>query len=261
MRKKPMPLAMIAVGLLGIAVGVMAVLVFRPALFGDPVSVAMLRETLRANPEIILEALQVLQDRRDGAARVQQSAAIAANRDALLRDENAAVGGNPQGDVTVVEFFDYRCSYCRQSMATLRALLKADPQVRLVYKEFPILGPQSLTAARVAVAARKDPRYEALHGALMTAPSPLDEEQALRIAATLGMDRIALAEAMKAAEVEDILKANHTLARSLGINGTPAFVIGETLVPGVASLDDLRRLVGDARARGGDRATGKSGGS
>lgn len=256
MRNKPVTLAMVA----GIAVGVFAVLVFRPALFGSPVDVAMVRETLRAHPEIILEALQVLQDRRDGAGRVQQSAAIAANREALFRDKNSFVGGNPQGDVSVVEFFDYRCPYCRQSMVTVRALIKADPQVRLVYKEFPILGAQSLTAARVAVAARNDPRYEALHDALMLAPSPLDEEQVLQIAATAGLDRAALAAAMRAPEVEEILKANHALARELGINGTPAFVVGETLVPGVASLDDLKRLVGEARARGGDRAAVQSGG-
>ena len=260
MHNKPGLLAMFTVGLLGIAVGVLAVWLFQPASFGGPGSPAMLRETLRANPEIILEALQVLQERRDGASQVQQSAAIKANSSALLEDAESFVGGNPQGDVTVVEFFDYRCPYCRQSLATLRALIKADPRVRLVYKEFPILGVQSLIAARIAVAARKDRRYEALHDALMQAPSPLDEEQALRLAAAAGFDQAALAETMKAPEVEAILQANHLLARDLGINGTPAFIVGETLMPGVASLEDLQRLVGQVRTRGGDRAGKSSGG-
>ena len=250
MRIKPVLLALLAAGLLGGALTFGAILLFRPILVSDPVSVALIRDTLRANPELVLEALQVLQDRRDATGRAQQSAAIAENREALVASPNDYVGGNPQGDVTVVEFFDYRCPYCRQAMATVREVIKADPQVRLVYKEFPILGPQSLIAAKIAVAARQDGRYEALHDALMQAPSPLSEDQALDIAAALGFERNALAEAIKAPEVEQILQANHALARTLGINGTPAFIIGQTLVPGVASLSDLKRLVAGLRAQG-----------
>lgn len=260
MLKKPALLAMAASGLLGVALTLCAILLFRPTLVGDPISVAVIRDTLRANPELVLEALQVLQDRRDSAGRAQQSAVIAANQDALVGSPNDFVGGNPRGDVTVVEFFDYRCPYCRQAMTTVQALIKGDPQVRLVYKEFPILGPQSLVAAKIAVAARQDARYEALHEALMQAPAPLSEDQALSLAASLGFDRAALAEAMTSPEVERILQANHVLARALGINGTPAFVVGQTLVPGVASLDDLKRLVADLRARGGDRGSVKIGG-
>lgn len=249
MRKKPVLLAMVASGLLGVAVTICAILLFRPTLVSDPISVALLRDTLRANPELVLEALQVLQDRRDAAGRAQQSAAIAENHDALVGSPNDFVGGNPQGDVSVVQFFDYRCPYCRQAMATVHELIAGDPQIRLVYKEFPILGPQSLSAAQIAVATRQDARYEALHDALMQAPSPLDEDQALHIAGSLGFDRVALAEAMKAPEVERILQATHALARTLGINGTPAFIVGQTLVPGVASLDDLKRLVAGQRAK------------
>jgi protein-disulfide isomerase len=260
MKNKPVLLAMIAVGLAGIAVGALAVLVFRPALLDDRIAEATVRETLRANPEIVLEALQALQTRRADAKLEQQRAAIATNRAALLDDPNSFVAGNPQGDVTVVEFFDYRCPYCRKSLVTVRDLLESDPNVRLVYKEFPILGPQSVIAARVAVAARKDPRYEALHDALMTAPSPLDEEASLQIAAKLGFDRNALAAAMKAPEIDAILKANHALAASLGIAGTPAFVVGDTLVPGAVPLADLKSLVAKVRARGGDRAFARSDG-
>lgn len=259
MNNKPFLLVLIAVGLLGIAVGIFSVVLFRPAVMSGSANVALLRETLRANPELVLEALQILQDRREGANRAEQRAAIIANRAALLEDAESVVGGNPQGDVTVVEFFDYRCPYCRQSMAATRALIKADPQVRFVYKEYPILGAPSLAAARVAVAARKDPRYESLHAALMLSP-PADEDQALRAAAVSGLDRAALAAAMTAPEIDDILKANHALARGLGITGTPAFIVGDTLVPGVASLEVLQKLVAETRARGGDRAIGRAGG-
>lgn len=256
MKIKPVLLAMIGVGLVGIAIGVIAVLLVR----GNSVDERLVRNTLRANPEIILEALQTLQDRRAAMGRSQQRDAVVANRAALLEDANSFVGGNPKGDVTIVEFFDYRCPYCRQSMAIVDELIKSDPGLRLVYKEYPVLGPQSLIAARLAVAARRDARYEALHAALMTAPSPLDEEQVLRIAADLGLDADKLASAMNEPEIEDILRANHALARQLGISGTPAFVIGDTVIPGLTPLADLKRIVADVRARGGDRALGRSGG-
>jgi protein-disulfide isomerase len=221
---------------------------------------ATVRAVLRANPEIILEALQIIQSRRADMSRAQQRAAIVASRELLLEDANSVVGGNPQGDVTVVEFFDYRCPYCRQTLATVRQLIKADPKVRVVYKEFPALGPESLTASRLAVAARNDPRYEALHAALMTAPSPLDENAVLQIASALGFDRTTMASAMAAPEIEDILQANHALARTLGLQGTPAFIVGDMLIPGVATLDELKRLVAQLRAKGGDDAIGKTDG-
>lgn len=254
MNNKPVLLAMVAVGLLGIAAGGFAVAVFGPSLFRDHITEAQVRNTLRANPEIVLEALQALQDRRTSAGQAQQRAAIAANRAALLEDANSFVAGNPDGDVTVVEFFDYRCPYCREATTTVRDLVKADPKIRLVYKEFPILGPESLAAARIAVAARTDPRYEALHDALMVAPSPLDEARALQIATGLGFDREVLAKTAKTPEIDAILKANHTLAASLGVNGTPAFVIGDRLALGFVSLDGLQKLVADARAKRSDQA-------
>ena len=253
MKNKPILLALIAVGLLGVAAGGFAVAVLGPTLSGGHVTEAEVRSILRNNPDMVLEALQALQERQKTAGLTQQRAAIATNRAALLQDANSFVAGNPKGDVTVVQFFDYRCPYCRQSMAVVRDLLKADPNIRLVYKEFPILGPQSLAASRIAVAARKDPRYERLHDALMLAPSPLGEDQALDIAAGIGLDRKALAEAAKSQEIDTILKANHTLAVTLGISGTPAFIVGDALVPGYISLGDLQKLVASARSRGGDR--------
>jgi protein-disulfide isomerase len=259
MKNKHALLAMIAIGLLAAVIGAMTMVLFGPAFFHGRATEAEVRHILRTNPDIILEALQALQESRKGAGQAQQRAAIVANRTALFEDPDSFVAGNPDGDVTVVEFFDYRCPYCRQSLAVVRDLLKSDPKVRLVYKEFPILGPESLAAARIAVAARKDPRYDALHDALMVAPSPLDDEQALQIAAGLGFDRTALAEAAKATEIDTILKANHTLAVTLGINGTPVFIVGNTLVPGYVSLQALQQLVAELRRRGGDKAVASGG--
>jgi protein-disulfide isomerase len=244
--------AVITVGLLGIVAGGFVTAVLGPSVLRGRVTESEIRDVLRKNPDIVLDALRLLEN------RAQRRAAIVANRPALLEDTNSVVAGNPQGDVTVVEFFDYRCPYCRQAMTTVRELVKSDPKIRLVYKEFPILGPESQAAARVAIAARKDPRYEALHDALMVAPSPLGEEQALQIAAKLGFDPDTLAAASKAPEVDQIIRANHVLGFSLGIEGTPAFVIGDVLVPGVASLDELKKLVANVRARGGDQVLDKA---
>lgn len=259
MNNKPALLAMIAVGLLGAVLGAMTMVLFGPAFFHGRATEAEVRHILRTNPDIVLEALQALQDSRSRAGQAQQRAAVVANRAALVEDPDSFVAGNPDGDVTVVEFFDYRCPYCRQSIPVVRDLLKSDPKLRLVYKEFPILGPESLAAARIAVAARKDPRYEALHDALMVAPSPLDDEQALQIATGLGFDRDALAAAAKAPQIDTILKANHTLAVTLGIKGTPAFIVGDTLVPGYVSLQGLQQLVAELRRRGGDKAVASGG--
>lgn len=260
MKKNTVLLMIFAAGLLGAAMGGFAVALFQPSFLAGSANEAAVRAVLRANPEIILEALQVMQSRRAALSRQQQRETIVANRALLLEDVNSAVGGNPQGDVTVVEFFDYRCPYCRTTMATLQQLIKSDPKLRVVYKEFPVLGAESLTASRLAVAARRDPRYEALHAALMTAPSPLDENAVLQIASDLGFDRAAMASAMKAPEIEDILQANHAVARALGLQGTPAFIIGDVLVPGVATLEEFKQLIAQARAKGGDAAIGKTDG-
>lgn len=260
MKTRTALLAMLGAGLLGIVVGGLAVTVIRPDFVARPATEAMVRETLQTNPEAVLGALRTWQTRRAEEGRSQQRDAILSSRSQLLEDANSPVLGNPNGDVTMVVFFDYRCPYCRQASSTVQAMVRSDPKLRLIYKEFPILGPQSVVAARLAVAARKDPRYAALHDALMTAPGPLSEETVLQIAADLGLDRAVLAEAMKAPEVEDILRANYAVARTLGIQGTPVFIIGDTLAPGVISLDDMKKLVARARANGGDQMIGKASG-
>ena len=209
---------------------------------------AAVAEALRTNPEIVVEALQAMQSRQGQMEQMRAKQAVVANRAALEQDGNSAVGGNPRGDVTLVEFSDYRCPYCREALAIVNALIKSDPNLRVVYKEFPILGPESMMAARAAVAARSSSYYAAFHEALMTAPSPLNEEAVLKIAGSVGINVSALQLELRSPDIDHILAANHALAQEIGINGTPAFVIGDTLLPGVVSLAELQQLVANQRA-------------
>ena len=239
----------------GIAVALLLIVLLWPTpRQGDPFAdkarmSAAVSEALRANPEMVVEALQAMQQRQGQMEQMRASQALAANRALLERDVNSPVGGNRDGDVTLVEFFDYRCPYCRQAQAAVNELLKADANVRLVYKEFPILGPESMIAARAAVAARSSSFYPAFHDALMTAPSPLTEESVLKIAGAVGINVSALQVEMRRPEIDQIIAANHALAQELGINGTPAFVIGDILLPGVVELPELKQLVANQRAR------------
>jgi protein-disulfide isomerase len=149
----------------------------------------------------------------------------------------------------VVEFFDYRCPYCKQVVPSLSQLLKEDGKIRFVYKELPILGPDSIIASRAAIASRKQNKYIEMHNALMRARGTLDEPSVLKIATETGLDARKLKTDMGAPEVDMIIERNRTLARALNLNGTPAFVIGDTTVPGAVDLPTLKSLVAEARKR------------
>jgi protein-disulfide isomerase len=207
------------------------------------------RAYLLTHPEVIMEAVATL-ERRNTAARAQQGrAAIRANRAALHAPGALPVAGNAQGDVTVVEFFDYRCPYCRQAYVQVKALLAADPGVRLVFKEFPVLGPASVVAAKAAIAAGMQGKYIAFHEALMAYRGNLDQAAVMTVAASVGLNTARLTADMKQAVINTTISGSHALARKIGINGTPAFVIGDELVPGYISLDELKRLVAKARGK------------
>lgn len=168
----------------------------------------------------------------------------------LYGDPDSPVLGNPQGDVTVIEFFDYRCPYCRRSAPLIDALLAEDPNVRLVLKEWPILGPRSIEAARAALAAHLQGRYEPVHRALMAGELDTDAEAIIGFAAGHGADPVAMRAAMGADRVTRMLIVNDELATAIGFSGTPGFVVGESAVPGAVSLETLRALVAKARAGG-----------
>jgi protein-disulfide isomerase len=205
------------------------------------------RDFLLEHPEVIMEALQILQERQRAAEAEDLKRTIAERSQEILNDPDAPVGGNPRGDVTLVEFFDYNCPYCRGVAPTVVELEEADPDLRLVYKEFPILGPGSQFAARAALASRKQGKYVPFHKALMQAAEQVTEQSVMEIARAVGLDTEQLTADMRAPAIQDAIARNLRLANALGITGTPSFVIGQEVVPGAA---DFRTLQGSvARAR------------
>lgn len=204
-------------------------------------------ETIRENPEIVMEAVAILEARQAEAQAASQAEVLSRERDTLERDPNAPVLGNPEGDVTVVEFFDYNCPYCRRAKPEIEALLAADPDVRLVYREWPILGEGSVFATRAALAAREQGLYEDFHWALMGMSGRAEESSVLRIAEDIGLDIAQLRRDMEAPEIDAHIETSMRLAQALGITGTPSFVVGDALAPGVVDAEQLQTLVTDAR--------------
>ncbi|NJO23452.1 MAG: DsbA family protein [Sphingomonadales bacterium] len=207
------------------------------------------RAYLLENPEVIAEALQRLEQRQQTAQASEAKAALKKHADKLLRDPASPVGGDPKGDVSLVEFFDYNCPYCRQVAPHMVKVEASDPKLRIVYKEFPILGPNSTFAAKAALAAHRQGKYAELHKALMEVKGPTTEKTVLDTAGRLGLDLDRLKVDMADPAVQAAIDLNLALARALNINGTPAFVIGEQIVPGAVDLSTLERLIHEAREK------------
>ena len=178
-----------------------------------------------------------------------ERAAFANHPKALFDDPAAPVSGNPSGDVTLVEFFDYHCGPCKGALKAVMPVLDDDPGVRLVFKEFPVLGRQSIVAARAALAVNEQEpsKYVEFHSALMSSRGRLTERRILRIARDVGLDAERLKADMFSPEIENALRRNYAVARALGIRGTPAFVVGERLIPGAASVETLKNSIAQAR--------------
>lgn len=206
------------------------------------------RAYLVENPEVILEALQGLEERRRTAELGQVQTAIRSQAEELLNDPASPVGGNPNGDVTLVEFFDYNCPYCRRVGPVMIDAEKADPELRIVYKEFPILGRNSDGAAKVALATERQGRYTDFHKALMQIEGVADEESALKLAEELGLDMDRLKKDKEAPEIQAAIERNLALARTLRVTGTPTFVVGDELLPGATDLGTLQAMIRRARA-------------
>jgi len=209
----------------------------------------VIHDYLLKHPEIVIEALKAGQEAEKAREAEQAKAEIAKRRDELLSDPASPVGGNPKGDVTIVEFFDYRCPYCKQMEPGLEALLKEDPKLRVVYKEFPILGPDSLIASRVALAAARqgNEKYLRFHSAMMNAKGQINEAVILKVAEDSGLDVAKIKADMNSPEIEALIKKNYELADGLDIKGTPALIVGDTMTPGAVDVATLRKLVADAR--------------
>ena len=208
----------------------------------------LVAETLRENPELVLEALQALEVRQ---AEMQAAAALAVvteERGLLERDPNAPILGNPDGDVTIVEFFDYNCPYCKRAMPEVNALMAEDTNVRVVLREWPILSEGSAFAARAALASRQQGKYAEMHDALMTMRGRVEAEAVLRIAEEVGLDVEKLKIDMQSPKVEEHIATSMRLAEALGFNGTPSFVVGDQLIPGFVEKPQLVEAVTAARA-------------
>ncbi|QIE54561.1 DsbA family protein [Pikeienuella piscinae] len=213
---------------------------------------AMIRAYILENPEILVEAMQVLEKRHQDQTSSADRDKIAASRDAIFDDGFSHVVGNPEGDVTVVEFLDYRCPYCKRAHESVEALLEADSNVRVIVKEFPILGPESTFASRVAMAAmmQSSTIYEDLNDAMMEHKGNLDEATVFALAKDAGADIDRLREDMQSPEIAENIRRTYALARELEINGTPGFIIGDQILRGYAPYEQLHEMVEAARSQG-----------
>ncbi len=209
----------------------------------------LIHQYILDNPQVILQSVQRMQAESEQKSRQKAKVNVTTYHEELVNDPDAPVAGNPKGNVTVVEFFDYRCGYCKRVFPAIQALLESDSNIRYVFKEFPILGPDSVFASRAALALwRMDKsKYHDFHAAMMLNKGALSESKVLTLASKLGIDAKALRSAAEAPEIDKILARNFKLAEALNINGTPAFVIGDELIPGAADLDTLRQKIRQAR--------------
>ena len=207
----------------------------------------IIRDYLLEQPELLIEVQQALQAKRDAEAAALAEQAIQRHRDEIFLDPEAPVAGNPEGAIVLVEFFDYRCGYCRRVKPTLEALLAENDDLRLAFKEFPILGPESTLAARAALAARAQGLYEPFHWALMVADGPFDLDHILGVARSVGLDANRLLRDMEDPAIDVMIDRNAVLANVLGIRGTPAFVIGDRMIRGALPIAAFRTAIADAR--------------
>ncbi|HEV2303369.1 MAG TPA: DsbA family protein [Stellaceae bacterium] len=209
----------------------------------------IIHDYLLHHPQVLIDALRAAEQKLDSDAKEKAASTIADRRREIFNDPATPVGGNKHGDISLVEFFDYQCPYCKRVQPALDGLAKRDKGLRLVYKEFPILGPASVVAARAALAARLQGKYEAFHAAMMARTGHITDATVYEVAQSVGIDVERLKHDMAGPQIEADLKANRALARKLDITGTPAFVIGHRIIPGAVSLEDLQQSVADARKR------------
>jgi protein-disulfide isomerase len=207
----------------------------------------IVKRYLVEHPEVLLDGIKALQAKQDAEQADQAKTTIASLRKQLLHDPRDLVVGNPNGDVTLVEFFDYRCGYCKVSLPGLTALIKGDPNLRVVLKEFPILGPDSVIASRAAIASQAQGKYAAFHDEMMANKGALGKDKIMSLAKEAGLDTTKLQSDMEKPAVDKLIADNHDLAEKLAINGTPAFIIGDTLIPGAVDQQTLSAKVAEAR--------------
>ena len=209
----------------------------------------IVHDYLVAHPEVLQEAMTELEKRQTAAEAEKHKAAVKAHAKALFSSPNQVTLGNPNGNVTFVEFFDYNCGYCKRAMSDMLTLLKNDSKLKVVLKEFPVLGPGSVEAARVAVAVRMQApqKYLEFHTKLLGGRGHADNARALAVAKEVGLDMARLEKDMKGPEVQKTLQHDFKLAEALGLNGTPSYVIGDNVIVGAIGLKGLQEKINTAR--------------
>jgi len=212
---------------------------------------SIVRNYLIAHPEVLEEAMAELSKRQSVAEAEKHEAGVSKNADAIFNSPRSVMLGNKDGDVTFVEFFDYNCGYCKRAMADMMELMKADPKLKVVLKEFPVLSAGSVEAAQVAVAVRmQDPtgkKYLDFHQKLLGGRGAADKARAMAVAKEVGLDMGKLEKDLASAEVKNTLEENFKLAEAMGMNGTPSYVIGKQVVIGAVGVDSLKEKIGVAR--------------
>lgn len=214
--------------------------------------VDVVHDYLTKNPEILVEMTTELDKRQQAEQASQQEKVISENADALFRSPMSYSAGNPNGDVTVVEFFDYNCGFCKRALPDLVKLIDSDDKVKVVFKELPIFGEESEAAAKAALAAGKQGKYFEMHQKLYAEPGKADKDKALRAAAELGLDVPQLEKDMEDPSIQQALDETKDLAQKLGLQGTPLYLIGDRIVPGAPDdlYDQLTAKVAEVREKG-----------
>ncbi|QYX55327.1 DsbA family protein [Roseovarius sp. SCSIO 43702] len=209
-----------------------------------------IRDYLLDNPQVIMEAVALLEQRQQEAQAQADVDLVKSNADALFADDHSWVGGNPEGDVTVVEFLDYTCGYCRHAFPELTELVEGDGNIRLIIKEFPIRGEEAVLASRFAIATLQtegEDAYKNVHDALITFEGDYSEAALTRLATSLDLDADAIIAHMASDEVSDVIDANYALGREMDISGTPTFVMGDQMVRGYVPLEAMQQIVAAER--------------
>ena len=209
-----------------------------------------IRAYLLENPEVLLEAMDVLESRQTAAQAAADESLVAANAADIFEDGHSFVTGNPSGDVTLVEFIDYRCSFCRRAHPEVTELVSSDGSIRKIIKEFPILGPESLEASRFAISVLQtagEEAYAEMNETLITHRGAFTRDALARLATDQGLDAEPIIAAMDSDAVTNVIAANHALARTLNITGTPTFVVGDQMLRGYVPLEGMREVVAEIR--------------
>lgn len=211
---------------------------------------AEIRAFLLENPEIIMEAVAVLEEREAAQQAEADLTLVAANKEALFEDTHSWVGGNPDGDITLVEFIDYRCGFCRRAAPEIETLLETDGNIRLIVKEFPILGEDSMASSRFAIAVKQiagDDEYKAMHDALIALSGEASEAALRRLSDTFDLPTDDIIAHMDSDEVTEVIAANHALAQRLRITGTPTFVMENQMLRGYVPADQMLAMAAELR--------------